>query len=94
VPCCIKGFFDIQVYHSRRHVIVEIVDHIVRKPHTLQYRAMTCTETKLTFIKQVSHFSVPFGYFWNYFFQKLARNGHDACQTYILRKFRVFAEFR
>jgi hypothetical protein len=32
--------------------------HVVRNTHTLQCRAMPCTETKLTCIKQISHLSV------------------------------------
>jgi hypothetical protein len=53
-----ERFFDIQQYRSPRHVIVEILGHVVCKPQTLQCYAMLLTETKLTCIKQVSHLIV------------------------------------
>jgi hypothetical protein len=49
--------------YPRIHVIVEIQDDVVRKPHTLKCHAVTGKETKLTCIKQASVFIVPFGIF-------------------------------
>jgi hypothetical protein len=43
-----KSFFDIQEYRSRGHTVIEIQSHVIRKPHTLKCRAVTCTKAKLT----------------------------------------------
>jgi hypothetical protein len=44
---------------------------MVRKPHTLQCRAVTDTETKLACIKKASFFNVPLNYFQNNFSNSL-----------------------
>jgi hypothetical protein len=63
VPCGIKCFFDVQEYCGRRHVIAEIQGNVVRQPHTLQCRAVTCTENKLASEEQVSFFNMLLEYF-------------------------------
>jgi hypothetical protein len=63
VPCNNKGFFDMQEYRGRRHIIAEIKGHAIRKPHILHCRAVTCTESKLACIKQASFFNVPLDHF-------------------------------
>jgi hypothetical protein len=64
--CFIEGFFNIQEYHSRTHVIVEIYSDVDLMLHILKC-AVTGTETKLACIKQASFFNVPLGYFQNNF---------------------------
>jgi hypothetical protein len=44
----VKGFFNIQEYHSRGYSAVNVKGHVNRKPHTLECRAVTCTKAKLT----------------------------------------------
>jgi len=51
VPCSVKGFFDIEENRSRGHT--EVYGHVVRKPHTLKRRAVTCTKAKLARIQYV-----------------------------------------
>jgi hypothetical protein len=53
VSCSVKGFFEVQEYCSCGHIVVEIQGYMIRKPHTLQGRAVTCTKIKLTCIQQV-----------------------------------------
>jgi hypothetical protein len=48
--------FDIQEDNSRSHIIVEIYCLMVRKLHTLEFRTVACTQTKLTCIKRESFF--------------------------------------
>jgi hypothetical protein len=69
MSCGVKGFFDVLEHRSRRHFVVEIEGHVVRWPHTLQRRAVTCTETKLASVEQASFFNVFFDYFQNDFFE-------------------------
>jgi hypothetical protein len=65
VPWGVKGLFDVQERRDLRHIIVEIKGHVVRYPHTstLQYRAVTCTETKPICAKQASFFNVLLEFF-------------------------------
>jgi hypothetical protein len=46
----ISGFFDTQGHHCHRHFMVEIKCVVVLKRHTMKYRVVMCTETKLAYI--------------------------------------------
>jgi hypothetical protein len=69
VPRCIKGFFYIKEYGNPRNVIAVIFGHVACKPQTLQCYAMLWMESKLTYIKPVTHLSVNLN---NSFFKNLA----------------------
>jgi hypothetical protein len=60
--CGIKGLFDVQEHRGRRCIIVEIRGHVVRLPHILQCRAVTCTEIKVACVKQASFLNVLLDY--------------------------------
>jgi len=47
VPCTDKGFLDVQGYRSRRHAVLKVQSHVIRKLHTLKCRVVTCTKAKL-----------------------------------------------
>jgi hypothetical protein len=72
MPCCIKGFLDVQEHHSHRQFIVEIEGHVVCESHTLQCRAVMCMETKVACIKQAIFFNVLLEYFQNDFLTNLS----------------------
>jgi len=63
VPCSIKGFLNVQEYHSCGHTIVEVHVYIFRETHTLECRAVTRTKTILTHIKQ----AIVSMFFWTIF---------------------------
>jgi hypothetical protein len=54
---------------------------MVRKPHKLECRVVTVTETKLTCIKLASFFSVSLDYFQNDFLEQLDCCGQEANRT-------------
>jgi hypothetical protein len=54
---------------------------VVRKPHSLNCRAVTGKGTKLACIKQASFVSVPLDYFQNNFLELLARCEQEANRT-------------
>jgi hypothetical protein len=66
----VKGSFDIEECRSRRHVVVEIEDHVVHS-HKMECRVVTGTETKLACIKQTTFFNVPLDSFQLIFLNSL-----------------------
>jgi hypothetical protein len=54
---------------------------MIRKPHTLQCRAVTFTETKLTLNEQASFFNVLLDYFLFKFLKYLVHCGQEANLT-------------
>jgi hypothetical protein len=53
----------------------------IGKSHTLQWRAMPCTQIKLTSIKQMSYLNVTSDQFINNVFEKIPRSEEEAYQT-------------
>jgi hypothetical protein len=65
---------------------------MIRKPHSLQCRAVTETETKLPFIKKA--FSSMYVYLWTIFRMIFSNNLPVVDKRLVGRKFWILAGFR
>jgi len=87
VSCIIRRCFDVQEYLSYKYSVLTIQDHVVRKTHTWNFHAVTCTKAKLTCMQLVRLVYMPVDYSEGSF-EQFACRGQEAYRAQILRKFR------
>ena len=59
MPCSVKGFLGMYDLSGHKRTVAETCGHVVREPCTLKCSSVTCMETGLISMKQVSFLKFP-----------------------------------